>query len=59
MNKKKCHASKQPIGAHSVDISRIVISDKFKHNNEGIKYFLGYTGDDVIRPVMCCIALNE
>ena len=26
----------------SVNVDQIVVSDKFKHNNEGSKYFIGY-----------------
>ena len=25
-----------------VIVDKIVVSDKFKHNNEGFKYFIGY-----------------
>ena len=31
---KEFHASKQPVGIHSVDTDRIVISEKFKHNDK-------------------------
>ena len=41
-NKKKTHASKQPIGIHSVDINRIVISEKFNYSNKGGKYSVDY-----------------
>ena len=37
----------------SVNIDQIVTSDKFKHNNEGFKYFIGYLeGEIVILPQM-------
>ena len=26
----------------SVNVDQITVSDKFKHNNEGFKYFIGY-----------------
>ena len=42
LNKKKFHRSKEPIDLLSVDLDQIVVSDKFKHNNEGFKYFIGY-----------------
>ena len=51
VNKKEFHASKKPIGIHSVDINRKVISDKFKHSDNSVKYFIGYAEDDVIRPL--------
>ena len=34
--------SKEPIDLMSVNVDQIVISDKFKHNNEDFKYFIGY-----------------
>ena len=36
-NKKRCHKSKQPIDLMSVNIDQIVVSDKFKHSDEGFK----------------------
>ena len=42
LNKKTFHKLKDPTDLLSVDIDRIVVSDKFKHNNEGFKYFIGY-----------------
>ena len=36
LNKKKFHKSKEPIDLLSVGLDQIVVSDKFKHNNEGI-----------------------
>ena len=41
-NKKKCHRSKEPIDLLSVDSDQIVVSHKFKHNDEGFKYLIGY-----------------
>ena len=51
VNKKKIHASKQAIGLKSKDTSKIVISDKFKHSDNGFKYFIGYKGDNIFRPL--------
>ena len=36
LNKKEFHKSKEPIDLLSVGLDQIVVSDKFKHNNEGI-----------------------
>ena len=47
VNKKEFHKSKQPIDLMSVNVDQILISDKFKHSNEGFKYFIGY--QDVIK----------
>ena len=40
VNKKEFHKSKQPIDLMSVNVDQIVISDKFKHSDEGFKYFI-------------------
>ena len=40
INKKEFHKSKQPIDLMSVNVDQIVISDKFKHSDEGFKYLL-------------------
>ena len=37
VNKKELHKSKQSIDLVSVNVDQIVVSDKFKHNNEGFK----------------------
>ena len=42
LNKKEFHKSEEPIDLISVNEDQIVVSDKFKHNNEGFKYFIGY-----------------
>ena len=55
VNKRKFHASKQAIALNSVNTSKIVVSDKFKHGDDGSNYFIGYLhDDDVIRP-LCSI----
>ena len=38
----KFYKSKEPIDLLSVNVDQIVVSDKFNHNNEGFKYFIGY-----------------
>ena len=42
VNKKEFHKSKQSINLHLVNTGQIVVSDKFKHNDDGFKYFIGY-----------------
>ena len=42
LNKKKFHRFKEPIDLLSVDLNQIVVSDKFKHNGKGFKYFIDY-----------------
>ena len=41
----------------SVNIDQIVISDNFKHNNEGFKYFIGYLENGNVKPL--CIILPQ
>ena len=57
VNKKKFHMSKEPIDLMSVNVDQIVISDKFKHNNEGFKYFIGYQEGEIVKPL--CIILPQ
>ena len=35
----------------SVNIDQIIVSDKFKHNNEGFKYFIGYQEGGIVKPL--------
>ena len=53
--KKEFHISKEPIDLMSVIVDQIVVSDKFKHNNEGFKYFIGYEEGEIVKPL--CIIL--
>ena len=48
VNKKEFHKSKQPIDLDLVNVDQIVISDEFRHNDDGFKYFIGYKEDDII-----------
>ena len=56
-NKKELHKSKQPIELMSVIVDQIVVSDKFKHNNESFKYFIGYQEGEIVKPL--CIILPQ
>ena len=40
-NNVRLHKSKEPIDLLSVNVDQIVVSDKFEHNNESFKYFIG------------------
>ena len=58
LNKKKIHKSKEPVELMSVIVDQIVVSsDKFKHNNEGFKYFIGYQKGGIVKPL--CIILPK
>ena len=39
------------------NIDQIVISDKFKHNDDGFKYFVGYKKGKIVKPL--CIILTQ
>ena len=41
----------------SVDLDQIVVSYKFKHNNEGFKHFIGYREGEIVKPL--CIILSQ
>ena len=58
LNKKSFHKCKEPIDLLSVNIDRTVVSDKFKHSNEGFKCFIiGYLEDEIVHPL--CIILPQ
>ena len=57
LNKKEFHKSKQPINLMSINVDQIVASDKFKHNNESFKYFIGFQEDEIVKPL--CIILPQ
>ena len=57
LNKKELHKSKEPIDLMSVNVDQIIVCDKFKHNNERFKYFIGYQEGRIFRPL--CIILPE
>ena len=56
-NKKEFHKSKQAIDLDSVTVDKIVVSDKFRHSEEGYKYFIGYQEHEIIKPL--CIILPQ
>ena len=57
LNKKEFHKSKEPIDLMSVIVNQIAVSDKFKHNNEGFEYFIGYLEGRIVKPL--CIILPQ
>ena len=57
VNKKEFHMSKEPIDLMSLNVDQIVMSDKFKHNNEGFKYVIGYQEGEIVKPL--CIILPQ
>ena len=57
VNKKEFHKSNQPIGLKSVNVNQIVVSDRFKHSDEGFKCFIGYQDDEIVK--LLCIILPQ
>ena len=57
LNKKEFHKSKEPIDLMSVIVGEIVVSDKFKHNNEVFKYFIGYQESGIVK--LLCVILPQ
>ena len=57
VNKKGFHKSKQSIDLMSVNVDQIVVSDKFKHIDEGFTYFIGYQEDEIVK--LLCIILPQ
>ena len=54
---REFHKSKQPIDLMSVNVDQIVVSDKFKHSDEGFKYFIDYQEGKILKP-LCIILLQ-
>ena len=41
----------------SVSVGQIVVSEKFKHNEDGFKYFIGYQEGEIVKPL--CMILPQ
>ena len=57
VDKKKIYSSKEAILLDSVDLSKIVVSSRWKLNDTTYKYFCGYLNNDVIKPF--CVILPQ
>ena len=57
VDKNKFHESKLWIHLSLVTVDQIVVSDKFKHNDDDSKYFIGYQKGEIVRP-LCIIYLK-
>ena len=56
-DKKEVYLSKQAILLDSVDLSKIVVSNKWKINDTTYKHLCGYLNNDVIQPL--CVILPQ
>ena len=57
VNKKEFYSSKEAILLDSVDLSKIVVSKKWKIDDKTYKYFCGCLNNDLIKP-LCVILLQ-
>ena len=57
VDKKEFNLSKQAISLDSVDLSKIVVSNKCKINDTTYKYLCEYLNNDVIQPL--CVILPQ
>ena len=57
VDKKEFYSSKQAISLNSVDLNKIVVSNKWKINDTTYKYLCGYLNNDTIQPV--CVILPQ
>ena len=57
VNKKEFYKSKKPIDFDLVNVDQIVVSDKFKHSDNGFKYFTGYKEGEIVK--LSCIILPQ
>ena len=56
-NKKEFYLSKQVISLDSVDLYKIVVSNKWKINDKTYKHICGYLNNDTIQPL--CVTLPQ
>ena len=57
VNKKEFYSSKQAISLDSVDLNKIVVSNKWKINDKAYKQICGYLNNDTIQPL--CVILPQ
>ena len=55
--KKEFHKSKRPINLDLINVDQIVKSDKFKHSDDGLKYFISYKEGENVK--LLCIILPQ
>ena len=57
VNKKEFHKSKYAVDLHLVYVDEIVVSAKFRHNDDGFKCFIGYKDGELVK--LLCIILPQ
>ena len=51
INRKSFYKNKKVFKIEHIDISKILVSKKETYSEKSLKYFFGYSDDDVIRPL--------
>ena len=51
VNKKDFLMSKKPVNLMSVNVNKIIVSDKLNYNEDGFKYFIGYQKVEIVKPL--------
>ena len=49
VNKKEFHKSQQLINLDLTNVNQIAVSDKFRHNDDGFKYFVSYKEGEIVK----------
>ena len=57
VSKKEFHYSKEPVNLGLVNVDQIAVCDKFKHSDDGFKYFIGCKEDETVEPL--CVILPQ
>ena len=57
LSKKEFHKFKHPIDLDLVNVAQIIVSDKFKHSDDGFKNIIGYKEGKIVKPL--CIILPQ
>ena len=57
VDKKEFYSSKQAISLDSVNLNKIVVSNKWKISDTTYKYLCGYLNNDAIQPL--CVILPQ
>ena len=57
VDEKEFYYSKQAISLDSVNLNKIVVSNKWKNNDATYKYLFGYLNNDTIQPL--CVILPQ
>ena len=57
INKKEFHKAKHAINLDLVKVDQILVSDKFRHKDDGFKFIIGYKEGEIVK-LLCIILLQ-